>query len=64
VSASVPAFQALVVRARSQRGQTAAEYLGVLLIVSVIIATLATTDIGHEITGQLSRLVRDIAGDE
>jgi hypothetical protein len=50
--------------ARSQRGQTAAEYLGVLLIVSVIIATLATTDIGHEITGQLSRLVRDIAGDE
>ena len=37
-------------RARSERGQTAAEYLGVLLIVSVIIATLATTDIGHEIT--------------
>ena len=36
--ASVPAFRALVVRARSQRGQTAAEYLGVLLIVSVIIA--------------------------
>ena len=51
-------------RARSERGQTAAEYLGVLLIVSVIIATLATTDIGHEITTQLSRLVRDIAGDE
>ena len=51
-------------RARCARGQTAAEYLGVLLIVSVIIATLATTDIGHEITGQLSQLVRDIAGDE
>lgn len=64
MQASVPAFRALIARARCARGQTAAEYLGVLLIVSVIIATLATTDIGHEITSQLSRLVRDIAGDE
>jgi hypothetical protein len=64
VSAPGPALRALAVRACCARGQTAAEYVGVLLIVSVIIATLATTDLGHEITGQLSRLVRDIAGDE
>jgi hypothetical protein len=53
-----------VARARSSRGQTAAEYIGVLLVVSVIIAALATTDLGHEITRQLSSLVRDIAGAE
>jgi hypothetical protein len=52
------------VRARSVRGQAAAEYLGVLLIVSVIIAALLITDIGHDITGQLSELARDVAGDE
>ena len=51
-------------RARSVRGQATAEYLGVLLIVSVIIAALLTTDIGHDITGQLSQMVRDVAGDE
>ena len=44
------------------RGQTAAEYLGVLLVVSVIIAALATTDVGHDITSRLSELVQDIAG--
>lgn len=55
---------ALLARVRCARGQTAAEYIGVLLIVSVIIATLATTDIGHAITGELSRLVQDIAGGE
>jgi hypothetical protein len=49
------------VRARSSRGQSAAEYLGVLLVVSVIIATVATTDLGHDITSRLSELVRDIA---
>ncbi len=49
-------------RARSVRGPAAAESLGMLLIVSVIIATLATTDFGQDITDQLSQLVRDIAG--
>lgn len=51
-------------RAGCERGQTAAEYLGVLLVVSVIIAALATTDIGQELTSRLSELVRDIAGGE
>ena len=43
-------------------GQTAAEYVGVLLVVSVIIAAVATTEVGHDITSALSDLVRDIAG--
>ena len=49
-------------RARAARGQTAAEYVGVLLVVSVIIAGVAATDVGHDITRALSDLVRDIAG--
>ena len=60
--APVPAFS-LVVRAHGARGQTAAEYLGVLLVVSVIIAALATTDVGHDDHRPAVRLVRDIAGD-
>ena len=44
------------------RGQTAAEYVGVLLVVSVIIAAVATTGVGHDITDKLSSLVRDISG--
>ena len=51
-------------RAPEARGQTAAEYVGVLLVVSVIIAGVATTDVGHDITRALSDLVRDIAGGE
>ena len=50
------------VRAGSARGQTAAEYVGVLLVVSVIIAAVATTGVGHDVTDKLSDLVRDISG--
>jgi pilus assembly protein Flp/PilA len=50
------------VRGRDPRGQTAAEYVGVLLVVSVIIAAIAKTDVGHDITDKLSSLVSDIAG--
>jgi hypothetical protein len=51
-----------LLRAGNSRGQTAAEYVGVLLVVSVIIAAVAATDFGHDITHRLSDLVRDIAG--
>jgi hypothetical protein len=44
-----------------QRGQTAAEYVGVLLVVSVIIAAVATTNVGTAIARQLDRLVCEIA---
>jgi hypothetical protein len=51
-----------LLRARLAHGQTAAEYVGVLLVVSAIIVGVAATDIGHDITEKLSELVRDIAG--
>ena len=44
-----------------ERGQTAAEYLGLLLVVSVIVAAVATSAIGRTITGKLSREVACIA---
>jgi pilus assembly protein Flp/PilA len=48
---------------RDQRGQTAAEYLGVLLVVVAIILALIGTDPGQAISDKLSQIVRDIAGD-
>jgi Flp pilus assembly pilin Flp len=52
----------MVQRARENRGQTAAEYRGVLLVVSVIIAAVANTKVGDEIVKKLSSLVDAIAG--
>ena len=48
-------------RFRQEAGQTAAEYMGVLLVVSVIIAAVSTTGIGGEIKGKMSDLVGFIA---
>ena len=52
----------LAQRVRENRGQTAAEYMGVLLVVSVIIAAVANTKVGDDIVKKLSSLVTDIAG--
>jgi hypothetical protein len=43
------------------RGQTGAEYMGILLIVSLIIAALFTLDIHHLIANAAADLVKDIA---
>ena len=48
-------------RAKDERGQTAAEYMGVLLLVSLIIAALFTSSIGDWIKNGVSDLVGDIA---
>jgi len=55
---------ALRFRVLDPRGQTAAEYMGVLLVVAAIIAAIATTDIGQDISERLQQLVRDIASGE
>jgi Flp pilus assembly pilin Flp len=52
----------LAARARENRGQTAAEYMGVLLVVSVIIAAVAQTKVGDQIVTKIGNLVDDIAG--
>jgi len=46
----------------AQAGQTAAEYMGVLLVVSVIIAAVATTQVGTQIREEMSRIVCEIFG--
>jgi|GEM_PF-4785301 len=51
-------------RLRSQAGQTAPEYLGALLLVSVVIAALALTDAGSRIGWHAQVLVCRIAGGE
>jgi pilus assembly protein Flp/PilA len=49
-------------RAREERGQTAAEYMGVLVVVAVIIAAVAGTGIGSTIWSKMAGLINDIAG--
>ena len=56
------AYRRLIVR--GERGQTAAETLGALLVVSVIIAAMATTDAGAKIATESKRIVCEIAGGE
>ena len=48
-------------RLKDDAGQTAAEYMGVLLVVSVIIAAVSTTGIGGEIKQKMTHMVRVIA---
>jgi Flp pilus assembly pilin Flp len=51
-------------RAREERGQTAAEYMGVLVVVAVIIAAVASTGIGKEIWNKMWNLIQDIANSD
>ena len=49
---------------RSERGQTAAEYLGVLLVISVLVAAVATSSAGAQIRESMHKLVCNIAGQD
>lgn len=49
-------------RLRAHAGQTAAEYLGALLIVSVIVAAVGTTSVGTQIRDEMKRIVCEIVG--
>jgi hypothetical protein len=46
------------------RGQTAAEYMGVLLVVAVIVAAIALSGAGTRIAGEMAQLVCRIAGED
>src|SRR3954471_15034641 len=46
---------------RHQRGQTAAEYMGVLLLVAAIIAALVASDVGAKVAGGIDNAVCAIA---
>ena len=54
----------LIERTRENRGQTAAEYMGVLLVVSVIIAGVSQTQIGDQIVAKMKGLINAIASGE
>lgn len=49
-------------RASAQDGQTAAEYMGILLVVSVIIIALATSNIGSQIVSLAEEQINKIGG--
>ena len=49
-------------RATEQRGQTAAEYMGILLFVAVVIGALIALDVDGEIARQAKTMVGKIAG--
>ena len=46
----------------AQTGQTAAEYMGLLLVISVIIAAVATTTVGTQIQEDMLCIVCEIFG--
>jgi Flp pilus assembly pilin Flp len=48
-------------RMRQDAGQTAAEYMGVLLVVSVIIAAVSQTGIGNTIRDKMDHIVKIVA---
>ncbi len=49
-------------RVRDERGQTAAEYLGVIVVVAAIIVLLANNDIGSKIKDAVLGQIDDISG--
>ncbi len=49
-------------RAKENPGQTAAEYMGVLLLIAVIIAAVIGSGMGEEVAKQLKAQVVKIAG--
>lgn len=51
-------------RLRSEAGQTAAEFLGILLLVGTVIAAVALTGIGNRIAFHTKILVCQIGGGE
>ena len=55
-------LHALAARAREQRGQTAAEYMGILLVVAVIIGALIAAAVDGKIAKAANEMVDKIAG--
>jgi Flp pilus assembly pilin Flp len=56
--------QSLAERARDQRGQTAAEYMGILFIISAIIATVVLSHLDDAIKTRLHEIVTAIGKGE
>lgn len=56
-------FEGLATRLEAEEdGQTAAEYVGIIVIVAIIIGAIATTDIGGQIASGISSQIERILG--
>jgi Flp pilus assembly pilin Flp len=55
------ALDELAERTREERGQTAAEYMGILFVVAAIIAALITADVPEKIGDAAATLIDKIA---
>ena len=55
------ALHALAGRARDRRGQTAAEYMGILLIVAVIIGAIFSSGLGGKISNLIGEMIDHIS---
>ncbi|MGW4052540.1 Flp family type IVb pilin [Streptomyces sp. NPDC004779] len=50
--------------ARGDRGQTAVEYLGIIVVVAAIIIAITGTDIGSSIMDAITQKISEITGGE
>ena len=55
------ALHALAAWARDQRGQTAAEYMGILLVVAVIVGAIATSGVGGKLSGLIGDMIDSVS---
>jgi Flp pilus assembly pilin Flp len=60
----VDALRPLTARLRSEAGQTAAEYIGVIVLVGAILAGIVVTDIGETIANGIKTAIQSITGGE
>ncbi|WP_079041900.1 hypothetical protein [Streptomyces aureus] len=47
---------------RGDRGQTAVEYLGIIVVVVAIVVAITGTDIGQSIKGAISQKIAELTG--
>lgn len=45
-----------------EEGQTAAEWLGIIVVVAVIVGVMATSDIGESLRGAVTNMITQILG--
>jgi pilus assembly protein Flp/PilA len=57
----IKAVESLKERRRDDRGQTAAEYLGIVVVIGAIIGVLATTDIGTALKTAITGAITKVA---
>jgi pilus assembly protein Flp/PilA len=55
-------MEALGQRRHDDRGQTAAEYLGIIVVVAAIVVAITGTDIGTTIKDAITTKINEIAG--